>query len=191
MELYLVRHGKIEVSGKIICYGQTDYNPRNSLPKEAEFLQSKLVFDSESIIYSSPLKRCVQLVKQCGITAYTLEDRLKEVHCGRWETIPWREIPHDEFKLWEDNIIHEPFPEGESYMDLYTRVVGFLEEILAQYRNTDKKVFFFCHGGVIRALLAYVLNIDLKDSFKISMDYGKYAHVTYKGEMITLRGFNF
>lgn len=188
MVLYLIRHGKISVNMNT-CYGQTDYNPIETLPKEAERLKQKINFQ-DTINYSSPLTRCIKLVEELGIENYLIDNRLKEVHCGSWETKLWNDISPIEFKTWENDIINEPFPDGESYMDLYKRTTECLSEIVDFYRDTEQRIAIFTHGGVIRALISYYINLNLNDSFKIVQDYGHFAEFYIDKDLIKFKGFN-
>ena len=110
MNVYLIRHGQIQAT-MATCYGQTDYLPLDTLDVEVKRLREEISF-SEGIYVSSPLIRCKRLVLECVPNTVDIlyDPRLKEVNCGRWEGVLWDDIPKDEFRKWEENIVHEPFP---------------------------------------------------------------------------------
>jgi alpha-ribazole phosphatase len=60
-------------------------------------------------------------------------------------------------------------PGGESYIDLYDRVVEFFEQNI----NHAEPTAIVAHGGVLRSLLSYINKIELKESFEaFSLRYG-------------------
>ena len=83
MEITLIRHPPV-LSDPNVCHGQFDFPINNS---EVDFYynyyNSKLNF-KDSIIYSSPLKRCRDFAKRFKNDIH-LEERLAEYHYGDWE----------------------------------------------------------------------------------------------------------
>src|SRR5205814_2876156 len=61
------------------------------------------------------------------------------------------------------------FPGGESYEQLRRRVVGVLDEIVAQHG--DEAVVAVSHAGAIRAALATWLSIPPQSSFRIDQRF--------------------
>ena len=68
------------------------------------------------------------------------------------------------------DFVYEKPPNGESYVELDKRANEAFNEIIKH--STSNKIIV-THAGVIRAIIARLINIDLKDSFKIKLEYGQ------------------
>ncbi len=166
MEIYLIRHTTPKI-GKGICYGQTDLDL--DLNYQEEFNKIfKTIPKGNYKIYSSPLKRCATLAHRFSNNVI-YDNRLKELHFGDWEMQPWDKIATDDITPWMDDFVNVTVPNGESYIELKKRVNHFF---LSIKNEKNKNLIIITHSGVIRAYLASLLNIPLKDSFSISIKYG-------------------
>lgn len=170
MEVYIVRHTKVAVN-KGICYGQTDVDLADSFREEIEQLKKQLPTDFDKV-YSSPLQRCKTLAEQFS-SSIIFDDRLKEMHFGDWELKAWEDIPKEEIQPWYDDFVSTETPNGDSFENLYLRCSSFLDELRKQ--NYDK-ILIVTHGGIVRSTWAYLLDIPLKDTFKLPLDYGEILH---------------
>jgi len=171
MEIYLVRHTET-VCEKGICYGQSDVGIKE--PYDAVFDSIITLLPQEAVLYSSPLQRCTILAKHIQdntqIKAFAEDFRLMEMNFGDWEMKKWDAIPEDQLNPWMNDFVTIKVPNGESFIDLYDRVVRFLEEIrLEQY---SKPVIIVAHAGVIRSFLCKTNNLALKDAFQNKVDFG-------------------
>jgi alpha-ribazole phosphatase len=167
-DIYLIRHTTPAVS-KGVCYGQSDLDVTDSFYTEAAVIKMHL---PEGIrqVYSSPLIRCrklaAHLFPENGIIFH---NELMEIHCGQWEMRPWNEIPAAETDPWMNDFVRICIPGGESYIDLYERVVGCFSQIL----SAGIPAAIVTHGGVIRSILSYITQTPLHDSFStFSLHYG-------------------
>ncbi|KAB1069382.1 alpha-ribazole phosphatase [Tamlana haliotis] len=173
MEIYLIRHTTPAVE-KGICYGQTDLELTENCEEEFEAILSKLPKEKEFQVITSPLKRCTQLAQTFSKTI-TLEPRLKELNFGDWEMQAWNDIPEEVMNPWMTDFVNVAVPNGESYVQLAARTQAFFED-LATSKN-QKDMIIVSHAGPMRAFLAHVLDIPLKDSFKIKIQYGDVFHL--------------
>lgn len=163
-EITLIRHSSV-APARGLCYGFLNVDVSANFKREAEELQKKLAGYSVDAVFSSPLQRCTQLAEFL-FKNYTTDDRLKELNYGEWEGKTWAEIAVPENSNW---IFHHPdtvITGGESFHIQQKRVVEFFKEI---EQSTHKKIALVVHGGVIRSLIAHVLDIPLiaTQSFKI------------------------
>jgi alpha-ribazole phosphatase len=167
MEIYLIRHTTPDIE-KGTCYGQADLNTIHSFLEEATCIQQHLP-DGIQLVFSSPLKRCRQLAEHLFPNhSISFDDRLKEINCGEWELRPWNEIEQSLLKKWMDDFVNVCIPGGESYLQLYRRVVDFFETI-----PLSSTIAIVSHGGVIRSLLSHIERVALQDSFNTySLRYG-------------------
>jgi alpha-ribazole phosphatase len=170
--IYLIRHTTPAIE-KGVCYGQSDLDVTGGFPEEAAIIRDCLNKDTNKDkvekIYSSPLQRCRKLATHLfpGSTIYEA-DQLKEIHCGLWEMRRWDDIPREETDPWMKDFVNVRIPGGESYLDLYGRVIPWFSG------NTETgPVAIFTHGGVIRSILSYITGTPLTQSFKtFSLHYG-------------------
>ncbi|MEO9964606.1 MAG: alpha-ribazole phosphatase family protein [Reichenbachiella sp.] len=172
MELYLIRHTTPKIA-KGICYGQTDLDLVSGYEKEIEQIHQNMDKSLEHI-FSSPSKRCSLLANSFQSTVQE-ESRLLELNFGDWEMKMWKDIPQPALNIWMDKYISQGPPQGESYEQLKNRVVEIFKGIISQNRATTGII---THAGPIRAILSYLLNIPLKDSFTLKIDYGSITKIS-------------
>jgi alpha-ribazole phosphatase len=178
MEVYLIRHTSPKVE-KGICYGQSDVPLTDSFQQETAALRKHLPdkFDS---IYSSPMSRCYKLAQQLVSEKEIITNpQLLEMNFGDWEMKNWDLIEQDILNNWMHDFVNVKVPNGENFTELYTRAGKFMDEIMSQ---PYKSVAVVTHAGVIRSIVAKVLEIPLKNAFKIPVDYSSVTKLTISGE---------
>ncbi len=183
MEIYLIRHTTPDIE-KGICYGQTNIGVTNSFFKEVDAIKKQLSENKNYKVYSSPLFRCYKLATELGNPIFT-DSRLKELNFGKWENIPWDNIPKKEIDPWMKDFVTEKPTEGESYIELKNRVIDFFNS-LTKEDTSSKKLIIVCHAGPMRAFLSHIQNIDLKDSFTIKIDYGQVFKIKHTNNAFSL-----
>lgn len=176
MKLTLIRHTALQI-GSGICYGQSDIDVATSFTSETVNTQTKLVDHAFDAIYSSPLQRCVKLAEALNIGEPIEDARLMELNFGDWEMLAWDDIPRDIFDDWAHDYANKAPPNGENFSQLQQRGLSFLAEMLAKHNNEN--VAIITHGGMIRALLAHVLNMELKGLFRFNIDYGSVTQLDF------------
>ncbi|MDN3671033.1 alpha-ribazole phosphatase [Echinicola jeungdonensis] len=175
MEIYLIRHTSPKVA-KGICYGQSDLPLTETFHDEVECIKKELEgLEGEYKVYSSPLLRCHSLANALFSQVPILDRRLMELNFGDWEMQAWDDIPESQLKPWMEDFVHVPCPQGESYMDLYNRCLGFLKDLKSHGHD---RAIIISHGGPIRAIHAYVNGIELKDSFEFKVGFGDIVKMT-------------
>ena len=177
MEIYLIRHTTPDIE-KGTCYGQADIGTTGSFYEEAHSIVQH-VPSHLSAVYSSPLQRCRQLAEHLfPQKEIILDDRLKEINCGNWELQHWDDIEEPHLQRWMNDRINVCMPGGESYVQLYNRVVHFFQNL-----PFHDSLAIVSHGGVIRSLLSYIHNVSIKDSFEaFSIRYGCVIHVKQESQ---------
>lgn len=170
MEVYIIRHTQVAVD-KDICYGQIDVPLADTFPEELARLINNLPTDFDHV-FSSPLDRCKQLAMQFS-SDIVFDDRLKEMNFGDWEMTAWNDIPLEEIQPWYDDFVKTETPNGDSFESLYLRCVAFFDELRTK---NYKKVLIVTHAGFIRSTWSYLLEIPLKNTFKIPIDFGQILH---------------
>lgn len=175
MDIYLIRHTQTATETGL-CYGQTDVPLAASFAAEVEQLKLKLpALDPESLIYSSPLSRCQHLAQQFSAPIIT-DTRLSEVNFGAWENQRFDALDPELVKHWSNNFVEQGPPGGESFSELCQRVGEFWQELL---KVDAAQVFLITHAGVIRALLAQVLQLPLAHAFQFKIDVASVHKLQY------------
>ncbi|MGB7815363.1 MAG: alpha-ribazole phosphatase [Methylotenera sp.] len=180
MRLYLIRHTSLQI-GSGICYGQSDIDVAASFVNEANQLKTKLAEVSFAAVYSSPLQRCSKLAQVLDLGGYIEDHRLLELSFGDWEMSAWDDIPRNIFDEWAHDYANKAPPNGETFSQLQQRGLHFLEEILQ--KHTGQNIVVVTHGGMIRALLAHVLNMELKGLFRFSIDHASVTQLDFSAEV--------
>ncbi len=172
MRLTLIRHTRVLAHG--LCYGRSDPPLAETFEQEAAVIKKKLEALPDIPFYCSPTLRCHRLAEHLQFTPQH-DERLQEINFGDWDGRPWLEIPREHSEAWLSDFVNHVPPNGESYLQLSQRVMGFLHELAAQQHD---HVGIITHSGVIHSILAHVRGIALAQSYdKISVEYGEVVHV--------------
>jgi alpha-ribazole phosphatase len=175
MEIYLIRHTAVHNPEKL-CYGQSDIPLAQDWELAFNSLKSKLgEFIDDPVFYSSPFKRCTRLAEFLSDNKYLVDERISEMHFGNWEQCPWTALDQTELNRWMADYVNYPAPEGESFQNLYERCAQFWDELLLQ---DQPKIFIITHGGVVRSILAYILNVPLNKVFQLEIVYSAITKIT-------------
>ena len=181
MEIYLIRHAQADIKSGI-CYGQTD------VPLSEPTFKIKSLPENAMVI-SSPLQRCLQLAEKLNHGNPVVTDkRIMELNFGDWEMQKWDDIDKESFQAWADDYVNIAPPNGENYKALFERCQAFWEEVIT--KEAYDTVIIVTHLGVIRALLALILEIPLKKSLCIQNDYGAVNKVKIHKNEITIEYLN-
>ena len=179
MKLTLIRHTRLQVP-EGVCYGQSDIDVSASFHSELAQVTQKLAGENIDAVYASPLQRCSKLAHALGFAGDIIhDDRLKELHFGDWEMQAWSDIPRELFDVWAQNYAEMAPPNGETFAELQQRGVMFIEECLQLHAN--QHLLVVTHGGMIRAMIAHVLNMQLKGLFRFHVDYASLTRLDFSG----------
>jgi alpha-ribazole phosphatase len=172
VDIYLIRHTKTDTL-KGLCYGQSDVALAESFLEEARQLQHKLPeLKANYLLFSSPLTRCVKLAEQLSESVIT-DARLSELDFGEWESRRFDEIDTAVLQQWTDNFVDIAPPNGESFLDLCQRAGSFWQDVVhgSTHPKSDQ-ILIITHAGVIRALLAHILQLPPANAFQFRVDLG-------------------
>lgn len=193
--LLLIRHGEVEARYQSKFGGVIDMNLSPNGKKQAKILADYLRGKAIDAIYASPMKRVQQTL------APTLKDRrhqqiivpgLKEIDFGDWTGLGWKEV-ETKFKFrsheWLYQIHHHGVPRGESGQVFRARVEPALKKIIAAHAGQN--VAIFCHGGVIRMMLAVLLKLPLPKTNQFDVEYASITQVALHEHMNEIELLNF
>jgi alpha-ribazole phosphatase len=171
MDIYLIRHTKTDTL-KGLCYGQTDVALADSFLEETRQLQQKLPeLTSNTLVFSSPLTRCVKLAERLSDNVCT-DARLLELDFGDWESKCFDVIDVAILQQWTEHFVHVAPPNGESFMDLCRRAGSFWQDVVEEKHPASDRILIITHAGVIRAMLAHILKLPPANAFQFRVDAG-------------------
>ncbi|MBS4536176.1 histidine phosphatase family protein [Clostridium sp. D2Q-14] len=164
--LYLTRHGQTVWNFEKRFQGQLGSPLTEMGVKQAQWLRDRLKSVEFQAIYSSPLSRAyntASIVKGDRDLRIIKDDRLKEMHFGDWEGKKAEEINKNHKEMFH-NLWNNPTEyvsnNGESYKELYDRIIPVIEEIKNKH---DGNVLIVAHGIVLAIIMLYVKGRPLKD----------------------------
>ncbi len=169
MEIYLIRHTTPDIA-KEICYGQSEIELTESFPEESRRILRELPAALD-MVFTSPLKRCLQLAMLIPHQDLKQVSELQEMNFGNWELKPWTEIPKAELDPWMTDFVNQQVPDGESMTMLADRVLTWFGTLKS---FNLEKVAIVTHAGPIRIILSEVNQTPLEEAFqRYSVDYGE------------------
>ncbi|WP_339669102.1 histidine phosphatase family protein [Dasania marina] len=163
----LLRHGECE--GGLIFRGHTD--SALSTKGQQQMQQAIDAYPGQANwqqIISSPLQRCSVFAQQlidCQNHSATLlvEPGLQEISFGDWDGCLTEQVQQQQptavSNFWQNPAEHTP-PNGELLTDFQQRVVHSWQQLVEQHRGEHS--LLISHGGVIRIILAHILQMPLR-----------------------------
>lgn len=192
--LLLIRHGEVEARYQGVFGGRIDMNLSPRGKQQARILAEYLKAKTIDAIYASPMKRVQQTLaptlKHGG--TQTIMPGLREVDFGDWTGLNWETV-RDRFNFavheWLDQIHRPGAPNGESGKTFRRRVEPCLREIVQ--KHPGKNIAIFCHGGVIRMLLAILIDLPLPKTNAFEVEYASITQVALHPHMAEIELMNF
>lgn len=189
MNIYFLRHGETDENKNRYYYGKMDVSLNSNgieQCKRAGEILKNISFDR---IYVSDRKRTLQTanivmdmssVKRYSAGEIISDSRINEMCFGDFEGKTYEEIKETfpkECSLWERDWKNFSPPHGESYVDFFRRVRGFMDDILSV---SFDNVLVVTHGGVIRTSYCAVLDDNLDFFWKFSSKNGDISLIKYE-----------
>ena len=163
--LCLVRHGETDWNVEGRWQGQADIplNPKGI--EQAIYIAKKFIDVDLKAIFSSDLGRASQtaifLAVEKKLEVHS-DSRLREIHMGSWQGMLISEIQvryGEAFSKRQENPMQVAPPGGETALQVQTRVLSSLKEIIVKYPGDN--VAIFSHGFAIATILAHVKQISI------------------------------
>lgn len=172
--LILARHGQTDWNIEGRYQGQTDLSLNETGRAQARELAEQLADQPVVAIYSSDLRRAREtagiIAERVGL-AVQVDERLREVHLGRWEGMLFSDIVAQYPSVWEQrqrDPVHSRPPGGESAAEVSVRVWAVVDEIAG--RHAPGPVLIVSHGLALAALLCRAQNIPLTRIYEMVPD---------------------
>lgn len=193
--LFLIRHAEVEPRYHRTFGGRIDMELSDLGHQQAQDLANYLGRHPFNAVYASPMKRVQQTLDPALKHGYPrpriLQD-LREVDFGDWTGLVWEQV-QERFGVspyqWLVELHHSRMPNAETGAQLCERVAPVLRMIVT--RHASQTVGVFCHGGVIRAALAILLDLPLVKTAAFEVDYASLTEVNVgsRGSEIQLLNF--
>ncbi|MGH3023712.1 MAG: alpha-ribazole phosphatase, partial [Gaiellaceae bacterium] len=192
--LVLVRHAETDTSAEGRCYGRLDVGLSAEGRRRSEELGAALAATPLAAVYSSPSTRAldtaVAVASPQGL-APVVDDRLFEIDFGELEGLTFDEIRRRWaalYREWMERPTQVTFPGGESFADLRSRVLSAVARI--RERHEADAVAVVAHGGVVRVVLAEVLELPERAIFRFGLDFGGVTVVDWLDGTAVMRAVN-
>lgn len=162
--LLLVRHGTTPTTGKVLPGRARGLHLADSGKKQAVHAAERIAeLEKVNAIYSSPLERARETaapISRALRVPVRIERGLLECDFGSWTGQSLRRL----YKKPEWNAVQRTpsafrFPDGESFVEMQSRMVGALDVI--RRRHAGKTVVCVSHADPIKAAVAHAMGTPL------------------------------
>jgi len=186
-QLYLIRHGEVEERyHKVFGGSRIDMGLSPLGVQQGQAIARWLADTPVDALYASPMLRVQQTLAplaEARALRPIIIPSLREVDFGDWTGYRWEGV-QEHFGVsafdWLETIEGKGIPNGESAQDLIHRVQPALLKIL--HDNPHRRVAVFCHGGIIRVILALMLGQPLRQMAHFNIEYGSISVVEVQPE---------
>ena len=175
MKLVLVRHGETEWNKLGKFQGREDIalNARG-LAQAKETAQAVIEWQ-HSAVYSSPLKRTMQVAEEISrLSGKPVEQvpGVQELSLGDLEGVTGEEMRSgwpEVYAAWRDDPASVAMPNGESLSQLQERAWNALVE-LEQSHMQDEALILVSHNFAIRSMIGKILGMPLSNFHRMSLN---------------------
>jgi broad specificity phosphatase PhoE len=192
--VYLTRHGQTEWNsrGRMMGWADEDVNAlgRAQAMRLARRME-KLPLDA---IYASPLSRAITtgaiIGQSHGLSPKPLRG-LIEINYGDWEGLYRKEVAAkwpELQKRMHDNPSGLAIPGGETFDQLEARVTGAFNEAVSAAEG--KYVLMVSHQGILKVLVARLLDISYRDWNKFEIQNASFTRLTVENGHVHLITLN-
>lgn len=174
-KILLTRHGHVEGILPERFRGLSDIALTEKGLAQANALAQRIGREwHPSVIYTSPLQRCIvmgeAIAKTTKAPCHVLKS-LTDLNYGAWQWQTFEEVRANSpshFALWHFAPHLVRFPGGDSLQDLFLRAADTIRLILEHHH--DESVVIVGHDSVNRALLLQILDQPASAYWKLAQD---------------------
>ncbi len=175
--IYLLRHGRTAWNAEGRLQGRGDSplldGSRQTIRRLAEVIRP-VRFD---LFLVSPLKRVAEsyeLMLPLNVSATRVEPALMEISFGDYNGLRMADVPAEVLQRRRADKWAEPWPNGESYRDVFNR----LQPVVQEIQHAGGTVGILAHETVNKLLLASLLGWEKERVFSVKHP----NHVIYRIE---------
>jgi broad specificity phosphatase PhoE len=196
-QLALIRHGEVEAAYQRVFGGRIDMNLSPRGQEQAGALARWLARQPLNAVYASPMKRVQQtLAPFAGNNGWAdrvvvLRD-LREIDFGDWTGLTWEAVS-EKFGVsafqWLTQLERGGIANAENAQSYRNRIEPCVRDIVQ--KHPGQNVAVFCHGGVIRMILAILLDLPLAKMAGFEIDYASVTNVAILPHKTEVQFLNF
>ena len=152
MELYVIRHGEVDLNLKHLINGVNDSSLNETGIKQARSKQDEVKKLNLDYIICSPLLRTRQTCDIINVNNVEViyDNRLIERDSRSMQYTLDSNLDLD---IWYDHTKEVIYKDTEGFGSVCKRVYGFLDEIKEKYPNSN--ILLVTHGDVCKAIYTY------------------------------------
>ncbi len=174
-KIFLIRHGEVANAADRCYNGHNDVDLSADGLKQMEKIADRLKGEPLKAVYSSDLQRAAKgarlISERHSVEPVSIKE-LRELSYGIWEGKRVEDIKNlypEEFRARYDDILNYRIQNGETLLEMRERVLPAVKGIIN--KHTGDSIAIVAHAGVIKILLLWSLNMDLRDFYRIQQDY--------------------
>lgn len=190
-----MRHAEVEERYQAVFGGCIDMELSARGRQQADTLAAFLHQRRFDALYASPMKRVQQTLAPLvanGMPQPIVIPELRELDFGAWTGLRWDEV-EIQFGInplsWLQQLECDGIARAECAAALRARLEPFLRRIMADHAG--QQIALFCHGGVIRMLLAILLDWPVSKLVAVEIDYASLTQVLCYAFGVRLQLVNF
>jgi broad specificity phosphatase PhoE len=195
-KLYLIRHAEVEAGFHRVYGGKIDMGLSATGHDQARRLAGYLRQIKLAAVYASPMRRVRETMAPLnghGPGAPVFMEALREVDFGDWTGLNFQQI-RERFQAepwdWLDWLEQGRMPNAENAAQIRARLEPCLRQILTTH--SGQPVAIFAHGGVIRGLLAILLELPLPKMRCFDIEYAGVTEVDLvPGRGVEIQSLNY
>ncbi len=195
--VFLLRHPHVQAAEEEICDGSSQVDLSEMGEVQAQNMVEFLSCYPIDAVYASDLSRAIHpaelLAQQQGVELQ-LVPGLREINCGEWEGLTYKEVQEqypDLYREWFSLDGTFTFPDGEAMSDFRERVLeAFREIVQADSSDGESNIAVVSHGGVNRMILLDLLKMPLKSAWQLGQDFAALNIIEYHSEYAILKLLN-
>jgi broad specificity phosphatase PhoE len=193
--LWLIRHAEVEERYQSVFGGRIDMGLSRRGHAQARALAKYLQIQKLDALYASPMQRVHQTMAPFLANGWLKPNvlaALREVDFGDWTGLHWTEVQAKygiSALAWLDQLECAGIPNAECSQSFRARVEPTLRELLQ--KHAGQHLALACHGGVIRMLLAILLELPLPKMAVFEIDYASVTQVLWTPPLARLQLVNF
>ena len=193
--LFLIRHAEVEARYQGVFGGTIDMNLSPRGHEQAATLARYLQKKAFGALYASPMKRVQQTLTPFlnnGAPGAVVMPHLAEVDFGDWTGLTFAEV-QGRFGMrassWLDQFSSGAIPNAENPASFLARIEPCVREMLQHHPG--QRIAVFCHGGVIRQMLAVLLDLPLPKTASFEIEYASLTEVEVHPHRAKVQLLNF
>lgn len=193
--LYLLRHGEVETRYHKVFGGRIDMELSPCGLEQVQALADYFQRHPPHVMYASPMKRVQQtlapLAKWTGLEPRII-DGLREIDFGEWTGLSWEQV-NERYQVsafeWLGELEQGRIAGAEPVPEFRARVGAALHLLLAE--SPHKEIAVVAHGGVIRMLLAILLDLPFARMNCFDIEYASITKVLWRPGRVEIELLNF